>query len=97
MPKQTSTLEACSWVPIFQVGGLEKVRVYNAFPRQFANMAWSGIKPATSRSRVRRANHSATLPLRGVVRKIKTVVVIKKKENKKRRRQKKKKKKQQQE
>ncbi|GFS22341.1 hypothetical protein ElyMa_006948600, partial [Elysia marginata] len=26
-------------------------------------MAWSGIEPATSRSRVRRANHSATLPL----------------------------------
>ena len=25
-------------------------------------MAWSGIEPATSRSRVRRANHSATLP-----------------------------------
>ena len=26
-------------------------------------MAWSGIEAATSRSRVRRANHSATLPL----------------------------------
>ena len=27
------------------------------------NMAWLGIEPATTRSRVRRANHSATLPL----------------------------------
>ncbi|GFR78621.1 hypothetical protein ElyMa_005854900 [Elysia marginata] len=26
-------------------------------------MTWSGIEPATSRSQVRRANHSATLPL----------------------------------
>ena len=26
------------------------------------NMAWLGIEPATARSRVRRANHSATLP-----------------------------------
>ncbi|GFR58125.1 hypothetical protein ElyMa_003474200 [Elysia marginata] len=26
------------------------------------NMAWSGIEPTTSRSQVRRANHSATLP-----------------------------------
>ncbi|GFS20852.1 hypothetical protein ElyMa_005067400 [Elysia marginata] len=26
MPQQTSTFEACSWVPILQVGGLGKVR-----------------------------------------------------------------------
>ena len=29
-------------------------------------MAWLGIEPATTRSRVRRANHSATLPLTNV-------------------------------
>ena len=73
MPQQTSTFKshflthmqdvagayhkliACSWVPILQVGKLLSQGNYN--------MAWSGIEPATSRSRVRRANHSATLPL----------------------------------
>ncbi|GFR85882.1 ATP-dependent DNA helicase PIF1 [Elysia marginata] len=35
MPQQTSTFEACSWVPILQVGGLGKVRV-NCFPKAIA-------------------------------------------------------------
>ena len=47
-------LIACSWVPILQVGGLGKVRV-NCFPKAiYYNMAWLGIEPATTRSRVRR-------------------------------------------
>ncbi|GFS10337.1 hypothetical protein ElyMa_003058600 [Elysia marginata] len=41
---------------------LGKVRV-NCFSQGNCNMASSGIEPATSRSRVRRANNSATLPL----------------------------------
>ncbi|GFR65698.1 endothelin-converting enzyme 1 [Elysia marginata] len=39
MPQQTSTLEACSWVPILQAGGLGKVRV-NCFPKAIAT--WHG-------------------------------------------------------
>ncbi|GFR57420.1 N6-adenosine-methyltransferase subunit METTL14 [Elysia marginata] len=39
MPQQTSTYEACSWVPILQVGGLGKVRV-NCFPK--AITIWHG-------------------------------------------------------
>ncbi|GFR80126.1 hypothetical protein ElyMa_000573700 [Elysia marginata] len=39
MPQQTSTFEACSWVPILQVGGLGKVRV-NCFPQAIAT--WHG-------------------------------------------------------
>ncbi|GFS22280.1 hypothetical protein ElyMa_006947000 [Elysia marginata] len=39
MPQQTSTFEACSWVPILQMGGLGKVRV-NCFPKAIAT--WYG-------------------------------------------------------
>ncbi|GFS23046.1 hypothetical protein ElyMa_001629800, partial [Elysia marginata] len=39
------------------VGGLGKL-----LSQSNCNTAWSGIEPTTSRSRVRRANHSATLP-----------------------------------
>ncbi|GFS27143.1 hypothetical protein ElyMa_001742000 [Elysia marginata] len=39
MPQQTSTFEACSWVPILLVGGLGKVRV-NCFPKAIAT--WHG-------------------------------------------------------
>ncbi|GFS02535.1 hypothetical protein ElyMa_004609200 [Elysia marginata] len=35
MPQQTSTFEACSWVPILQVDGLGKVWV-NCFPKAIA-------------------------------------------------------------
>ncbi|GFR67025.1 hypothetical protein ElyMa_001986300 [Elysia marginata] len=35
MPQQTNIFEACSWVPILQVGGLGKVRV-NCFPKAIA-------------------------------------------------------------
>ena len=42
-------LIACSWVPMGKLLGY--------------NMAWLGIEPATTRSRVRRANHSATLAM----------------------------------
>ncbi|GFR80841.1 hypothetical protein ElyMa_000590400 [Elysia marginata] len=58
----TNSRIACSWVPILQVGGLVKVGV-NCFPKVHCNMAWSVIEPTTSRSRVQRANHFATLPL----------------------------------
>ena len=76
MPQQTSTFEshflthmqdvagayhkliACNWVPILQVAGLGKFRV-NCFPK--AITTWLG-RESNPRSRVRRANHSATLP-----------------------------------
>ncbi|GFR59258.1 hypothetical protein ElyMa_003500300 [Elysia marginata] len=36
---QTSTFEACSWVPLLQVGGLRKIRV-SCFPKAIAT--WHG-------------------------------------------------------
>ncbi|GFR98788.1 hypothetical protein ElyMa_006358600 [Elysia marginata] len=39
MPQQTITFEACSWVPILQVGGLGQVRV-NCFLKAIAT--WHG-------------------------------------------------------
>ncbi|GFS00255.1 hypothetical protein ElyMa_001067100 [Elysia marginata] len=39
MPQQNSTFEVCSWVPIFQVDGLGKVRVH-CFPK--AITIWHG-------------------------------------------------------
>ena len=49
-----------SWVPILQGGWTGES--YKLLSQGNYNMAWLGIEPATTRSRVRRANHSATLP-----------------------------------
>ncbi|GFR61294.1 hypothetical protein ElyMa_000099700 [Elysia marginata] len=49
---------ACSLVPILQGDGQKKW-----LSQGNCNVAWSGVEPVTSRSRDRRANHSATLPL----------------------------------
>ncbi|GFR71068.1 snurportin-1 [Elysia marginata] len=64
----TNSRITCCWVPILQVVGLGKVLRVNCFPKAIAaykcNIAWSEIKPTTSRFRVRHTKRSATLPLR---------------------------------